>query len=298
MPATALALVLAAGLIHALWNIAAKKAGGDARFTCFVSALVIVVWSPVALWLGWHELPGWGLREWAAVAVSGFAHWLYFWCLLSGYRKADLTVVYPVARGSGPLITALVSVGLLGERLSLAGAFGIGSVVAGVFLVAGGPQLWRSVHLGDAQARQRIRTGLLWGAATGLLIACYTVLDAWAVKALLISPLLLDYFSHVLRLPYSLVPVLGDRAEARRLWHAQWPYALIVAVGGVAGYVLVLYAMRMAPISHVASAREVSMLFATLIGGRLLGEEGRLPRLMGASLIAMGVGMLSWPSSG
>ena len=287
MPATALALVLLAGLIHALWNIAAKRAGGDARFTFFASALVVPVWGPLVLWWAWQELPRWGALEWAVVATSGLVHWLYFWCLLTGYRKSDLTVVYPVARGSGPLITAAVAVTLLGEHLSTLGLAAIAGVVAGVFLIAGGPRLLRAAH--DPAQRARVRAGLWWGAATGALIATYTVLDAWAVKTLLISPLLYEYFSYLMRLPYGVLPVLRDWPEAKRLWRAQWPYALIVAVGGFAAYVMVLYAMRMAPVSHVAPAREVSMLFAALIGGRLLGEGDRALRMAGALLIGMGV---------
>ena len=83
--------------------------------------------------------------------------------------------------------------------------------------------------------------------------------------------------------------MLRDRATAALPWRKQWKYALIVAVISPIGYVLVLYAMKAAPLSHVAPAREVSMLFAALIGGQLLGERDRLARIAGASLIAFGV---------
>jgi drug/metabolite transporter (DMT)-like permease len=279
--------VLTGALIHALWNVAAKKAGGDARFTFFSCILMFIVWSPLCIWLGWDVVPTWGWKEWTAMAVSGLVHWLYFICLLTGYRKSDLTVVYPVARGSGPLLSSSVAVIVFGEQLSSLGVIGIAGVVIGVFLVAGGPALFRAAH--DPQKRERIITGIFWGALTGALIACYTLLDAWAVKVLAISPILFDYWCNVLRMPYSSVAVLRDVPEAKRLWKLQWKYAAIVAVFSPIAYVLVLYAMKIAPVSHVAPAREVSMLFAALIGGQLLGESDRGLRILGACAIAAGV---------
>ena len=287
MPLPALFLVLIGALIHALWNIAAKKAGGDSRFTFFAAFIMFVFWSPLCIWLGWNVVPTWGWLEWTVIAISGLVHWVYFICLLTGYRKSDLTVVYPVARGSGPLLSSGVAVVVFGEEFSAFGALGIAGVVIGVFLVAGGPALFRAAH--DPSKRERIKTGVYWGALTGALIACYTILDAWAVKVLMLSPILFDYWCNVLRMPYSVMPVLRNLPEAKRLWSLQWKYAAIVGVLSPVGYVLVLYAAKIAPVSHVAPAREVSMLFAALIGGQLLGESDRGLRILGACCIAAGV---------
>ena len=101
MPPSALALVILAGLIHASWNIAAKKAGGDVRFSFFSSLVMMLVWAPLGLWMGWRQIPLWGPVEWGLLVTSGVLHTVYFIVLLRGYRKADLTVVYPLARGSG-----------------------------------------------------------------------------------------------------------------------------------------------------------------------------------------------------
>lgn len=287
MPLSALFLVLTGALIHALWNIAAKKAGGDARFTFFSAFIMFVVWSPLCVWLGWDVVPAWGWLEWTVIAVSGFVHWVYFICLLTGYRKSDLTVVYPVARGSGPLLSSGVAVIVFDEQFSAFGVLGVAGVVLGVFLVAGGPGLFRAAH--DPSKRERIKTGVYWGALTGVLIACYTIVDAWAVKVLMLSPILFDYWCNVLRMPYSVMPVLHNLPEAKRLWALQWRYAAVVGVFSPVGYVLVLYAAKIAPVSHVAPAREVSMLFAALIGGQLLGESDRGLRILGACSIAAGV---------
>ena len=128
-----------------------------------------------------------------------------------------------------------------------------------------------------------------WGVATGALIAGYTVLDGYAVKVLLIGPVLVDYVGNLLRVPILLPPSLRDVAGLRSAWRGQWRHALVVATLGPLAYILVLYAVTMAPLSHVAPAREVSMLFAALLGGRLLGEGDRALRIAGAVCIAAGV---------
>ena len=287
MSATAFALVITAAVLHALWNLAAKKAGGDHRFALLSALLVTVVWAPAGLWFGWHELPRWGALEWAVVAASAAVHVLYFNVLLTGYRVSDLSVVYPLARGSAPLLSAAAAVLLLGESLSPAGLAGVLAVCGGVFLVAGGPALWRQAR--NPAARARTLAGVRWGLFTGVFIAGYTVIDGWAVKVLLIGPVMLDYMGNVLRVPVLLPTIWRDRPGFVAIARAQWKPALVVATLGPLGYILVLYAVQMAPLSHVAPAREVSMLFAALIGGRLLGEADHGLRLLGAAAIAGGV---------
>nr|WP_312988843.1 DMT family transporter [Comamonas koreensis] len=286
----AFTLIIAAGIIHAFWNIVAKKAGGDARFSLFTSVLNALVWLPVGWWVGKDVVPQWGLSEWAFVSASALLHIFYFVTLLRGYRVADLTVVYPLARGSGPLISSMVAVLFLGEHLSSLGAVGIAAVVAGVFLIAGGPAMLRAAtRPGPGEARDRTIKGLYYGLLTGLFIAAYTVVDSYAVKVMLLSPILLDYMGNLVRV-VMLAPLgMMNWAETRRLWLQQWRFALVVAIFSPMAYVLVLYAVQTAPISHVAPAREVSMLFAALIGGKLLGEGDRLLRIAGALLIGVGV---------
>jgi drug/metabolite transporter (DMT)-like permease len=295
VPLSAFLLVILAGLIHALWNIAAKKAGGDVRFAGLTAIIMAVVWAPVGIYVGWDVVPSWGWQEWSFIALSGVLHVLYFITLLRGYRKADLTVVYPLARGSGPLLSSAVALIFLGEHLSFFGGLGIFAVVGGVFLIAGGPKLLRSLK-SDSDASNaihtqqlRVRKGIFYGLFTGVFIAGYTVLDGYAVKILLLSPILIDYFGNFARIALLLPSLLRDTKATRDSWRKEWKYALVV--GGISpiSYVLVLYAMQTAPLSHVAPAREVSMLFAALIGGHLLDEGDRLQRIGGALCIAAGV---------
>ena len=291
MSATALGLVLVAALLHALWNVVAKRTGGDARFALIAALFLLVLWAPLGVWAAWGVLPGWGRVEWIVLLASAIVHVVYFTTLLRGYRLSDLTVVYPVARGTGPLLASLGALLWLGESMSLIAACGVAGVAVGVFFIAGGPGLWAKAH--DPLQRQRVRAGLGWGAATGALIAGYTLIDGYAVKVLLLSPILVDYVGNLFRVPFLLPAALRDRGGFGEVWRAQWRSALVVAVLGPLGYVLVLYAVRLAPLSHVAPAREVSMLFAALIGGRLLGEGDRSLRLVGAVCIAGGVGALA-----
>ena len=291
MSVQALALVLTAALLHALWNIAAKHAGGDHRFALISALLVLLLWAPAGLWVGWNVVPQWGWAEWGIVLASAVVHLVYFNTLLRGYRASDLTVVYPVARGSGPLLSSIGAVLLLGEHLGPLGVAGVAGVTFGVFLVAGGPGLWAKAN--DPTQRARVRAGLGYGAATGALIAGYTLIDGYAVKVMLLSPIVIDYFGNVFRVPFLLPAALRDPAGFKQAWRTQWRHAAVVAVLGPLGYVLVLYAMQTAPLSHVAPAREVSMLFAALIGGRLLGEGDRGWRLAGAACIAGGVASLA-----
>ena len=284
--------MLLAALCHASWNLVAKRSGGSGNaFVLTGSLAVALLWGPVVAWVGVQAVAGWGWREWCVLAASAAIHVLYFRTLLHGYAVSDLTVVYPVARGSGPLLSSVGAVLLLGETWTAAGACGALAVVLGVFLIAGGPGLWRRAH--DPAQRLRVRRGLAWGALTGGFIASYTVIDGYAVKVLAISPLLVDYVGNVLRIPVMLPSALAKPAafgrELRRLWRP----AVVIAVLGPLSYIMVLYAMRLAPLSHVAPAREVSMLFAALAGGTLLGEGDRRVRLLGAVAIAGGVALLA-----
>jgi drug/metabolite transporter (DMT)-like permease len=287
MSLLALFLVVAAALCHASWNLVAKKAGGGNHFVLIGSLLVSTLWLPVVLWIGVRTMVDWGPLPWLVLAASAVVHVLYFRTLLHGYEVSDLTVVYPVARGSGPLLSSLGAVVLLGESLSPVSGAGALAVVFGVFLIAGGPALWRQAH--DPARRAPVRRGIVWGLWTGAFIAGYTVIDGYAVKVLALSPILVDYVGNVLRVPVMLPFALRDPRGFMRSWREQWRPALVIATLGPLSYVMVLYAVSMAPLSHVAPAREVSMLFAALFGGTLLREGDRALRVVGAFCIAAGV---------
>ena len=188
-------------------------------------------------------------------------------------------------------MTALGAAIWLDESLGLASAAGVLGVSVGVWLLAGGPG-WGRREWSDEE-RARLRRGLLWGGLTGITIACYTVVDGYAMKVALLWPLIYDYWANVLRLPWLLPLVWRDRDRARGVWAAQWKTALVVAACSPAAYVLVLFAFTMAPVSHVAPARELSMLLAAWLGGQLLAEQDRRWRVAGAAMMALGVALLA-----
>jgi drug/metabolite transporter (DMT)-like permease len=279
---TSFALIVLAALMHATWNLAAKKAQGGQIFVALCSLFSISIYAlPIAFVVARYGLPR-GNSAWLAIAASGAIHLAYFSILQKGYREADLSVVYPVARGTGPLVSILAAVSLLGERPSLQAWAGALVVIVGVFLLAGGAALVRSRDT-------RARAGLYWGSLTGLSIAAYTVLDGYAVRWLAVSPLLLDYAGHLLRVGLSTPYLVWRRGELYAECRRTWRYALVIATIGPLGYLLVLLAMQSTPISYVAPARELSMLVGAFFGAHLLDEGEVKRRLACAAVIAVGV---------
>src|SRR5664279_276766 len=222
MPATALGFVLVAAMLHAVWNVVAKRTGGDARFALIAALFLLGLWAPLGVWAAWGVLPGWGAAEWTVLLASAIVHVVYFTTLLRGYRLSDLTVVYPVARGTGPLLASLGALLWLGESMSLVAACGVAGVAVGVFFIAGGPGLWAKAH--DPLQRRRVRAGLGWGAATGALIAGYTLIDGYAVKALLLSPILVDYVGNLFRVPFLLPAALRGRRDFGEVWPVSYTH--------------------------------------------------------------------------
>lgn len=269
-----LSLIVLAAFVHAGWNFLAKKAAAGPLFVWACSGMTTVLWLPIVfLSLRFEDVPTSSLA-WLFIAVSGVLHLGYSLVLQAGYLRADLSVVYPVARGSAPLISGVTAVLLLGESLSLAGIGGIVFIVIGIFCIADGRKLF-------AVTETRVRSGLYFGALTGAFIACYTVFDAYAVKWLLISPILLDYLSNVLRWVFITPTAIRHREQTYVLLRSKFWYAVGFGLLSPFSYILVLYAMKQAPISHVAPAREISMLVAAWLGTKLLNERGLLQRLSG-----------------
>jgi uncharacterized membrane protein len=280
MPLIALGLVLVAACTHASWNLLAKRTAGVRHFNWFYSAGSTLLFAPAALYVLTTRCAPWTMGQIACLAASSGVHLLYSESLQRGYRAADLSVVYPVARGTGPLLSFFGAVVFLGERPSLMAALGALAVVAGVFVIAQGPLLLRpGAH----------RQGVGWGLLTGGLIATYTLTDGFAVKDLALSPILVDYAGNALRAVALLPGAWRQRGETMAEYRRCWREALGVSILGPTGYIMVLFAMTLAPVSHVAPARELSMMIGAYLGGRLLGE-GRLgSRLIASGLMVAGV---------
>jgi drug/metabolite transporter (DMT)-like permease len=279
MPALALAAVLLAALTHATWNLAAKRAAGSRHFVWLYSMLTVVLYLPIVAWVVWTTRPQFTAAHWAVLAGTGVLHMGYSLILQAGYRVSDLSLVYPLARGSGPLLAFFLAALVLGEAVTWVSLLGVALVVGGILLVSG---------LFDERHRAP-RAGVLYGLATGLFIASYTVNDGWAVKVLLISPFIVDYSGNLFRVVFLAPGAWLDRARVLRECREYARPVAIVSVLGPLGYILVLYAMQLAPVGHVAPARELSTLIGTYFGARLLREKAAPLRLVGAGCIVAGV---------
>jgi drug/metabolite transporter (DMT)-like permease len=279
-----LALVIAAAFIHATWNLLAKRAGGGWLFIWSYSAVTAVLYFPLVVWLLYQGDVQWSPLVVTAILASGLIHLGYSVCLQAGYRKADLSLVYPIARGTGPTLSVIAAIIFLGERVTVAIVGGAGLIVAGVLVIG----------LAGARAHGPVWPGIRWGAFTGMMIACYTIADGYTVRFLSLSPILLDYFGNLVRLAVLSPAALVRREQLAADWQKNARLILVVGALVPVSYVLVLFAMTRAPVSVIAPARELSMMVGVLFGWWLLKEADVARRLTGAALIACGVGLLTF----
>ena len=286
MTAVALALVVFSAFIHASWNFVLKKSGGGTGLITCASLLSLGIYAPivgVATWMVGYQFKPMHL---ALMFASGMIHTFYFLLLDRAYRSGgDLSIVYPLARSTGPLITIVVAVMLLGERpgpTAIAGALLIG---ASALLLTGNPFAWHK-----SEARHAVGFALL----TGCVIAGYTIFDKASVAAWLIPPLLYDWGCNLFRV-CVLVPFTRHRAPGTiaSAWRERKGAVIAIALGSPLSYILVLTAMVFTPVSLVAPAREVSILFAALMGAHFLREGDLARRVVAAIGMVLGISGLA-----
>jgi drug/metabolite transporter (DMT)-like permease len=281
MSPLALLLVLLAALCHSAWNLIVKT---DARRLEIQSGALVVgtlMCAPVLFFYSPWTL---SLHAWVLIAVSALFESAYVLALTSAYGAGDMSLVYPVARGSGTVLVAPLAVLLLAERLSTQGVIGVGLVVVGIFLSHGlGRGALRAWAVAGAHRR-----ALGWALLTGALIAGYSLVNKVGVT-LVPVPL------------YAFLVFLGD-AVLLRLVHRRWgatppalrreaPWGRMIAVGVLmmGAYLAVLVAMSQAPVSYVVAAREVSVVVAALVGALVLHERHSIARVAGAVVIFGGL---------
>jgi len=276
----ALALVVCAAILHAVWNALAKRADNQFVFLwCSVSLATALLLPLGLLRLSAEPAPASGLQF---VAASVGIHALYFWALGRAYRHGDFSRVYPVARGLGVALVPLVALPLFGERLSWLGSLGVGLVVLGIVALSALPAATpRSI------ARAGAGAGTAWALVTGLTIAAYSLVDKAGVARLHPMP----YIALMgVGLSVVLAPVvLADRPALGREWRRHWRTILVASAMNLTSYLLVLFAFRLSKVGYVVASRELSILFSAFIGSLWLGEGRLAPRLAGASVVLAGV---------
>jgi multidrug transporter EmrE-like cation transporter len=288
MTALTLALVLASAIVHATWNLWAKQVGATARsgpLMWSLTAFSSVVYAGPALWILAHGRWRPDAGALVFIAGSGLIHVGYFLLLLRGYRRGDLSLVYPVARGTGPMLAALASIVLFAEPPNAASLAGLALIVGGILVLTLKPGATLGGHAG---------AGLRYGLLTGLSIAVYTLWDGWSVKRAGLPPLVFYWGGEIVRVLLFTPAALADRAGVATLWRTQaWRVVGIAALSPLS-YILILLAMRSGAISHIAPAREIGILLGAWLGGSVLGEGERRRRLLASAAFAAGVMALAF----
>lgn len=280
-------LVLFAGLVHASWNLVSKTTRAGADFVILYSSISCLLYAPVALYSAHTAALTFRISTIWIVALSGLLHFAYAVVLQTGYQRADLAIIYPTARGAGPLLASCAAVLLLNERL-------FATEIAGALLIAIGIGLVGTPTSASANDdRDRTLHGLMFGVGTGAFIASYTIVDAIAVKTAGLPPVLLDYLSNLVRTGILLPAMVARRTNLYGILKTHPRACVLVALLSPLSYVVVLYAMRMAPVSHIAPMREVSVLFGVLGAAVFLGEPFGWKRVVGAIAVATGIALLT-----
>jgi drug/metabolite transporter (DMT)-like permease len=272
MPASALALALAAAFLHAFWNILLARAPDIEAATAVALVVGVVAFAPVAAF-AWEAEP----RVWPFLVVTSLLQLTYFALLTTAYRRAELSFVYPIARGSAPVLVLLGGIALLGEAASAAQVGGVLLVAFGVLFVRGirGPAAFGDLAL---------------ALAIGLCIAAYTLLDQRGV----------EYASPIVYQELSMIPVavafLAYVVARRGAPVVKRAIGLPTVAAGLAtfgAYILVLTALTLAPAASVAAVRETSVVIATALAVPLLHERVSPARMVGAVVVVLGVALLS-----
>jgi drug/metabolite transporter (DMT)-like permease len=280
MTAAAFALVLTAAIVHATWNLLLKRSGGGSAFVWLFASLSSLLYAPLAAVALWHRPAALGWMPLALMAASGVLHTAYYMLLDRGYRSGDLSIVYPIARGTGPLLTLACAVLALHEHPSAVAVAGALMIGAGAVALTGDPR--------RLQASGRLHA-VGFALMTGCTIAAYTIVDKIAVASCHVPPLVQDWSANLGRAVVMTPVALRSPAELRATWRRARREIVGVAILCPLAYILVLTAMVFTPVSYVAPAREISILFGALIGVRLLDEGDALRRTLAAAAMAGGI---------
>lgn len=280
MTILAVGLILLSAMLHATWNLLAKRAQGDASFTWLYDVLALLIFAPAVFLFILLSRASFSTWTFVFIIGSGFLELAYFLLLQRGYRVGDLSLVYPLARGTGPLLSVIFAILVFKEHPTPLTLLGTGCVVSGILLIAWSPQ-----RLSD----KRSRLALLYGILTGCCIAAYTLWDKEALSAGHLAPLVLYYGTICLRIPVLTPFVLRHWQEVRFHWRVHRLEAIGIAVLNALSYILVLTTLTFTPVSSIAPFREISVLFGIVLGTRLLAEGETKRRLLAASIIVIGI---------
>lgn len=286
MTGIALSIVLASAFMHAGWNYLTKKSRNKASFIWLFHLVMLGFYLPMlAFYWPSDPIPPMG---WACVFATGLLHGFYFLFLGGAYERGDLSLVYPLSRGSGPLLVPILATILFDEQLFPMGILGIALIIIGIYVI----------HLRSFSRRSFLEpffalrgSASLWALCTGGTIAGYSLVDKVGVSVVFppVYISLMAFISFLFLSPYVLVK---HRHRLKEEWCVNKGKILVVGLSAYTTYMLILFAFRISKVSYVVAVREVSIVFSTLYGIVWLGEKYAKQKIFGAISIALGVALI------
>jgi drug/metabolite transporter (DMT)-like permease len=246
--------------------------------------VAIIVYSPLVAAIMLRQRPHIGPIQLLFIGGTAVLHTGYFLALQRGYRLGDLSLVYPIARGTGPMLTTAAAIAFFGERPGPIALFGTALIGGGIILLASGRHAW-----GQPNARRAAAYALL----TGMFIAGYSLLDKRAVATFGVPPVVLDWGDNLGRAAILAPVTLARRADVREIWTTYRREVLLVGALSPMPYILVLTALVFTPVSYVAPAREIGILAGALMGARYLAEGDARRRIAAAGAMVAGLAALA-----
>ena len=278
MEPIAIILILSAAVMHAVWN-AFVKMDGDRLMTMAVVISTTGLLAPLLLLTG----PPPALESWPYIVLSVLLNNAYFLFLIEAYRFGDLSQVYPIARGSAPLLVAVGAALFANEQLSIAG-------LAGIFIISAGTisLVWGSGLRMSAEKRS-----IIFALLTGLMIASYTIIDGIGVRLSGNPASYIGWLFILSPLPIASIAILRRRGDAIVYIRNNWKLAVLGGGLNLGSYGLSIWALNLAAMAHVSAMRETSVIIAALIGTQLLGESFGKRRILAAMIVAIGVVLIT-----
>lgn len=277
----AIFLVVMSGLLHAVWNLFAKQSRNKVVFLWsfqWVAVFAFLPWAVIAM--EHHNIPTEG---WLFLAITAALHGGYVMLLSRTYTAGDLSQVYSLMRGVSPLFVPILGVSILGERLTTLGWLGVAGVVAGIWILGN----WQFGGYSAGQTLAPHAVGL--ALAVGLSITAYTAFDKVTLQY--IPAVTLNDASNLGNLMALSWWAIRSRA-VRVEWRINWRTIILGGLISPGGYLLFLFALRMAPVAQLAPMREIGTVFGTILGIVVLKETQGRRRITAAGLITAGVMLL------
>lgn len=261
----------------------AKHVGGGMAVVWLFSTVAAILYLPVAVGVMIIQAPVITSEMFLSLAGSVVLHTLYYFLLQRGYRAGDLTLVYPLARGTGPALAAIGAILLLGERPSVSAMIGAALISVAVFIFAS------SSRTISAAPGQNNRAAVIYGLLCGLSIAAYTIWDKQAVSALFIPPILLTWFGNAAQAVILAPAAARSRDAVRTAWQNHRRAVIGIGILDSLGYILFLIALSVSSVSVLAPLRQTSILIGAYLGVRLLSEAGSRRRYVATGIMLVGL---------